>query len=99
MDHVEKQYCGTKRDAAQYIPLKDIAAWDKSTMSVNAQAREHEMKKVFDTSYALSTTKRTSLFDKKQKYLYEVLEKTKPTNKENALIRIHQRIFDTQISY
>lgn len=83
-----KEFChGIIRDATQYIPLKDDAAWDNWNRSTIAQARAQDVEQVLDLSYAPSTADETSLFEEKQKYKYAVFEKTLLTDKGKALVK------------
>src|SRR5688500_11419784 len=81
LDPMREFHHGIKRNAAQYILLKDDAAWDNWNRSTIAQVRAQDVKQVLDPSYAPSTADETNLFGEKKKYMYAVLENTLLTDK------------------
>ena len=72
VDLVKEFRHGIKRDATQYIQLKDDAAWDNWNRSTITQARAQDVEQVLDPTYAPTTADETSLFEEKQKYMYVV---------------------------
>ena len=63
LDPVKEFRRGIKRDATQYTPLKDDAAWDNWNWSTIAQARAQDVEHVLDPSYTPSTADETNLFE------------------------------------
>ena len=90
---------GIKRDITHFISLKDDGAWDNWQRATMAQARAQDVADVLDPNYKPNTPAETMLFDKKQKYMYAVFEKTLLTDKGKALVRNHQRKYNAQLIY
>src|SRR5687768_10090171 len=99
LDPVKEFRRGIKRDATQYISLKDDAAWDNWNRSTIAQARAQDVEQILDPLYAPTTADETNLFEEKQKYMYAVFEKTLLTDKGKALVRSYQKTYNAQLIY
>lgn len=76
-DLVRDFKCGIKKDASQFLTLKDDAAWDNWNCSTMAQARAQNIVEVLDPTYISSTTNDAALFLEKQKFMYAIFKKIK----------------------
>ena len=85
---------GIKCDITHFTFLKDDAAWDNWERATIAQARAQDVADVLNPSYTPTNAEEAALFDKKQKYMYAVFEKTLLTDKGKALVHAHQCKYD-----
>jgi hypothetical protein len=92
---------GIKRDAASYPMLKDQKHWNAWNRSVIAQARAHDVREVFDPTYIPSANdpEEIELFEKKQSFVYSVLNKCVMTDHGKSFVREHEHDFDAQAVY
>jgi hypothetical protein len=99
MDLVRDFRQGIKRDATQFTPFKDDAAWDNWNRSTLAQARAQDVDDVLNPSYIPIVADEIALFEEKQKYMYAVFEKTLLTDKGKALVQAYQKTYNAQLIY
>lgn len=90
---------GIKRDQTLFPTLKDERfndAWHRSFLT---QARAQDVEEVLEANYKPSTPDEVDLFQKKQKYVYAVLEAKVLTDRGRAIVREHEADYDAQAAY
>jgi hypothetical protein len=83
----------------QFNVLKDDTAWDNWNRGTIAQARAQDVADVLNPNYVPVTQEELNLFDKKQKFMYALFEKTLMTDKGKSLVRTYQLQYDAQKIY
>ena len=83
---------GIKRDPAAFTVLKDNKQWDSVRRTLNAQVSYQDVAEVLDPNYTPKTMEDILLFEKKQKYMYSVLEKILQTDEGKIIVRKHDGI-------
>ena len=80
---------GIKRDVSSYPKFTDDKFWDTWKMTVQAQARAHDLEEVLDEGYTPTAADDIILFEQKQNFMYAVFLQTVHTSTGRAIVKRH----------
>jgi hypothetical protein len=84
---------GIKREPASFTVLKDNKQWDSVHRTLKAQTCYQDVDDVLNPCYVVpNAAEDIALFDKKQKYMYSVLERILQTDEGKSLSVLTMRI-------
>ena len=92
---VEKFQRSIKLDSTLYPVLKDERQWDSWRRTTIAIARTHGVDDIFDLK-ATGSPADKDLFDAKQKYVYQIFERTLQTDEGKTIVRAHEDDYDAK---
>ena len=86
-----------KRDASEYIVIKEDSQFNNWKLHTTSKARTHNCREVLDPSYVPVTPEDKEIFEMQQEFMYSVFLTTLQTSFGRKLTREHQ--FDAQTIY
>ena len=87
---------GMKRDPTLFKELNNIDNWDTWKRNFTIQAKVQGCGEILDPHYSPATMEEITLFERKQEFMYSVLESKLNLDQGKNLIRKYQSTFDSQ---
>jgi hypothetical protein len=89
----------TKRDKANYKPLKEDRMWDQYYMGVNIQAHADGIERQLDATYVPQTPQDIARDELESKYFFSVLHETLQTSKGKTIVRRHMKTLNARAAF